>query len=156
MARELRNQRVTVPVARMARRSVLMRSTISSRCTVTLCGALIPIRTWFPFTPSTVTVTSLPMITDSWGFLVTTNMCTSDVWAWTKESERAILSLSPGWEQEELPLYVLLLIRGRHGKTTSKCKTPGADESADRRPHQGRYHPAGAGKTLGTFSFVYR
>src|ERR1700722_5490186 len=45
--------------------SCLMRSKISSRCTATVRGALIPIRTWFPFTPNTVTVTSLPIITVS-------------------------------------------------------------------------------------------
>ena len=42
--------------------SRLMRSKISSRCTATSFGALTPIRTWLPLTPSTVTVTSLPII----------------------------------------------------------------------------------------------
>jgi len=38
---------------------------IDGQLTATVFGALIPMRTWFPFTPSTVTVTSSPMTTDS-------------------------------------------------------------------------------------------
>src|SRR5689334_19566548 len=42
-----------------------MRSYTSSRCTATSGGAVKPRRTWPPFTPSTVTVTSSPILTDS-------------------------------------------------------------------------------------------
>ena len=42
-----------------------IRLSISSRCTATSLGALTPTRTWLPFTPSTVMVTSSPIISDS-------------------------------------------------------------------------------------------
>ena len=45
--------------------SNLIRSKISSRCTATVFGAAIPTRTWLPFIPRTVTVTSSPTLRDS-------------------------------------------------------------------------------------------
>src|SRR5688500_498003 len=42
--------------------SFWMRWKISSRCTATSFGAVMPIRTWLPLTPSTVTVTESPII----------------------------------------------------------------------------------------------
>ena len=38
----------------------------------------------------------------------------------------AIIALSPQWEQEGLPLYVLLLIRGQRGETAQKRAPQGA------------------------------
>src|SRR5689334_5106923 len=61
--------------------SRLIRSKISSRCTATLFGALIPMRTWLPFTPNTVTVTSFPIITVSPTRLVRISMLLSPLLA---------------------------------------------------------------------------
>ena len=51
--------------ASLALFSLWIRSYISSRWTAMSLGAFMPMRTWFPFTPNTVMVTSLPTITVS-------------------------------------------------------------------------------------------
>ena len=47
-------------------------------------GALTPTRTWFPFTPSTVTVTSSPIISDSPTLLVRMSIASSSV-TWERD-----------------------------------------------------------------------
>src|SRR6184192_1850400 len=39
----------------------------------------------------------------------------------------SILRLSPQWEQERLPLYLLLLIRGQHGQAVTQRPASGLD-----------------------------
>jgi hypothetical protein len=62
------------PLLSAVDRSARIRSYTSSRCTAMSGGAAKPSRTWLPFMPSTVTVTSSPMITDSPGRLLRMSM----------------------------------------------------------------------------------
>ena|SRR5438094_784134 len=67
----------------------------------------------------------------------------------------SILRLSPQWEQERLPLYLLLLIRGQHGQAVTQRSASGLDGGTQGGTAAGRLTQRDLAKRLGrSHSFV--